>query len=187
MPKLGYGMMQNLELGFNYGFINETDKQKQLGISDDPLMLTAELTMADIVGGLNKVILQYATNSYGAQMAGLGAGNSPEVFDSSSNILNGSDGSDGYRIINWGVMAPSDTWEIGYQLVYARSTFDNKDDHDIFSVVARPMYKWNEYNRTVFEAGWFTEDNRIDKDLEDNNFDASASKFTNRPSLVSRK
>ncbi|PSW16417.1 maltoporin [Photobacterium rosenbergii] len=176
--ELGLWDEANLELGFNYGFINETDDQKGMGISDDPLMVTAELTMADVVGGLNKVILQYATNSYGAQMAGLEAGNSPEVSPGSDTLLNGSDGSDGYRIINWGVMAPSDTWEIGYQLVYARSTFDNKDDHDIFSVVVRPMYKWNEYNRTVFEAGWFTEDNRVDKDLDNNNADASAGKFT---------
>ncbi|MDV5170300.1 maltoporin [Photobacterium rosenbergii] len=154
----------NLELGFNYGFINETDSQKDegLGVGEDPLMVTAELTMDDVVGGLNKVILQYATESFGEQMAGLGAGNSPDA--------NSDDGVDGYRIINWGVMAPSDTWEIGYQLVYARSTFDSQDDHDIFSIVARPMYKWNEYNRTVFEAGWFTE--------EKDNVDSSASKFT---------
>ncbi|MGF1731038.1 maltoporin [Photobacterium kasasachensis] len=151
----------NLELGFNYGLINETDAQKA-GIGDDPLMLTAEITMADVIGGLNKTIFQYATESYGEQMAGLGAGNNP---DATSN-----DGVEGYRIINWGVMAPAANWEIGYQLVYANSSFDSKDDHSIFNIVARPMYKWDENMRTIFEAGWFTEEN--------DNVDSSGSKLT---------
>lgn len=151
----------NLELGFNYGLINETDEQKA-GIGEDPLMFTAEITMADVIGGLNKTVFQYATESYGEQMAGLGAGNSPDATSD--------DGVEGYRIINWGVMAPTETWEIGYQLVYARSSFDSQDDHSIFNIVARPMYKWDENMRTVFEAGWFTEEN--------DNVDSSGSKLT---------
>ncbi|MGF1888561.1 maltoporin [Photobacterium profundum] len=151
----------NLELGFNYGLINETDEQKA-EVGEDPLMFTAEMTMANVIGGLNKTIFQYATESYGEQMAGLGAGNSPDATSD--------DGIDGYRIINWGVIAPTNTWEIGHQIVYANSSFDSQDDHSIFNIVVRPMYKWNENMRTVFEGGWFTE--------EDNKVDSSGSKFT---------
>lgn len=151
----------NLELGFNYGLINETDAQKAV-VGEDPLMLTAEMTMANVIGGLNKTIFQYATESYGEQMAGLGAGNSPDATSD--------DSIDGYRIINWGVIAPTNTWEIGHQIVYANSSFDSQDDHSIFNVVVRPMYKWDENMRTVFEGGWFTE--------EDNKVDSSGSKFT---------
>ncbi len=152
----------SLELGVNYAMVNETDAQKVGNNYNDGVMLTAEMTQGNFLGGFNKTVLQYGTEGFGEQMAGLGAGH---YFNASSN-----DDAEGYRIINWGVIAPAKSWEIGHQLVYANTSFDNAKDHSIFSAVVRPMYKWDDSMKTIFEAGYYDEDKSGE--------DKSGSKFT---------
>lgn len=154
----GLGLWSNasLELGVNYGLVNATDDQDAANDFNDGVMLTAELTQNGFLDGFNKTVLQFGTEGYGEQMAGLGAGH---YFNATSD-----DGAQGYRLINWGVIAPSSTWEIGHQLIYANTSYDNKDDHTIISAVIRPEYKWNDNVKTIFEAGYYDEDNSgVDK------------------------
>ncbi|QUJ69261.1 maltoporin (plasmid) [Photobacterium sp. GJ3] len=152
----------SLELGVNYGLVNATDDQEAMGDFNDGVLLTAELTQGGFLGGFNKTVLQFGTEGYGEQMAGLGAGH---YFNASSN-----DGAQGYRLINWGVIAPSASWEIGHQLIYANTSFDSQEDHSILSAVIRPEYKWSDHVKTIFEAGYYDED--------DSGVDKSGSKLT---------
>ncbi|MCG2837260.1 maltoporin [Photobacterium sp. WH77] len=153
---LGLWNDASLELGVNYGLVNATDAQDAASDFNDGVMLTAELTQGGFLDGFNKTVLQFGTEGYGEQMAGLGAGH---YFNATSN-----DGAQGYRLINWGVIAPSSTWEIGHQLIYANTSYDSKDDHTIISAVIRPEYKWNDNVKTIFEAGYYDEDNSgVDK------------------------
>ncbi|WP_281258260.1 maltoporin [Photobacterium lipolyticum] len=158
---LGLWSDASLELGLNYAMTNETDAQKEGKTFNDGVMLTAEMTQG-LSTGFNKTVLQYGTDGFGEQMANLGAGH---YFNATSD-----DGVDGFRIINWGVVAPSESWEIGHQVVYASTSYDSRDDHTILNAVVRPMYKWNDTMRTIFEGGHFIE--------EDNNVDKSGSKLT---------
>ncbi len=152
----------SLELGLNYGLVNETDAQKAAETFNDGAMFTGELTIGNFFGGFNKSTVQAGSNGYGEQMAGLGAGH---YFNATSN-----DDALGYRLINWGVIAPSTSWEIGHQLIFAKTSFDSKDDHTILSAVVRPEYKWNNNMKTIIEAGYYDED--------DSGVDKSGSKLT---------
>lgn len=58
--------------------------------------------------------------------------------------------------MNWGVINLGESWEMGHQLAYLSGSDigATKADIDQYSVVVRPMYKWNDTMRTVFEAGY---------------------------------
>ncbi len=141
----------SLEVGINYNKANPTDTQEKGVDFKDSVMGTAELTQGNLLGGFNKTVLQYGTNGFGQQMAALGAGHYTNTKSD--------DGVKGYRIINWGVVAPTESFEIGHQLVYAASSYDSQDDHKIWNAVVRPMYKWDNHMKTIFEAGIFDEKN----------------------------
>ncbi|KDM90804.1 maltoporin [Photobacterium galatheae] len=158
----------SLELGLNYALVNATDAQKATETFNDGAMLTGELTIGDFFGGFNKSTIQAGANGYGEQMAGLGAGH---YFNASSN-----DDALGYRLINWGVIAPSASWEVGHQLIYAKTSFDNRDDHTIMSAVVRPEYKWSDNVKTIVEAGYYDEANY--KNSDGSIIDKSGSKLT---------
>ncbi|WP_048667474.1 carbohydrate porin, partial [Vibrio crassostreae] len=68
-------------------------------------------------------------------------------------------GAAAYRIINWGVIQIADQWEMGHQLVWSSSTDDidvgQTKDISYFSSVVRPVYKWDENMKTLFEVGYF--------------------------------
>ncbi len=163
----GLGLWQDasLELGFNYYMVNESDANKTYDINtDDSMMLTAELTQGNFIGGFNKTVLQAGNNGIASQMAGLGSG---------SWTAAETDGDIGYRIINWGVINLAGSWDIGHQVMYAVSTFDDssKDDHTFANAVIRPVYSWNSTMKTELEAGYYIENDSA-------NQDASGSKFT---------
>ena len=65
----------------------------------------------------------------------------------------------GYRVINWGVVSFGDNIEVGHQLMYANSADVGlaKEEHELFSAVVRPMYKWNQNMKTILELGVFSE------------------------------
>ena len=138
-----------LELAAVYNFANE--KENQTVKADDGVMLTAILQQG-LSNGFNQTVLQYGTSSYGTQMAALGAG---AWFDRSGEQNDAT----GYRVINWGVVSFGDNIEVGHQLMYANSADVGlaKEEHELFSAVVRPMYKWNQNMKTILELGVFAE------------------------------
>ena len=142
----------SLELGADYALANQTDEQEKASPDyKDGLMLTAEVT-AGVLGGFNKTALQYFADSYATNPIFGGAGGW-----TSQDGANG----DGFRIINHGVIPMGAKWELGHQVLFAQSSgvtlTDAKikdSDADVFSIVARPMYKWDDSMKTIFELGY---------------------------------
>ncbi|OOF03645.1 maltoporin LamB [Salinivibrio sp. MA607] len=136
-----------LELAAAYNFgVEKADQDLQ---GDDGLLVTGIIHQG-MDNGFNQTILQYGTNGYGVQAANFwGAGT---YYDRSGDQNDAT----GYRLINWGVMNLGESWEMGHQLAYLAGSDIGASTLDIdqFSVVARPMYKWNDTMRTVFEAGY---------------------------------
>ena len=150
----------SLELGVDYALANPTDAQdaaadaKDTDIKDGA-MLTAELT-AGMLGGFNKTVIQAMTDSYATLPIFNGAG--------SWTSQDGADG-DGFRVINWGVLPLGDKFEFGHEILFGQSNgvalWDDAakvsvadSDADIFNVVVRPMYKWNDSMKTILELGY---------------------------------
>ncbi|MCE9842432.1 maltoporin LamB [Vibrio alginolyticus] len=145
-----------LELAVAYNFA--TDSNDATEEADDGVLASAIIHQG-MSNGFNQTVLQYGTNGYGVQAANFwGAGayyaRGTEAFNDAS----------GFRLINWGVMNLAESWEMGHQLAYlsgsdiggqAAGAYTGKNfDIDQYSVVVRPMYKWNDTMRTVFEAGY---------------------------------
>ncbi|MFM5112652.1 maltoporin [Aeromonas hydrophila] len=145
----------SLEVGAMYALVNETEAQKPLKNNNmkDGVMLTAELTQG-ILGGFNKTVLQYGTEGYSKTMAFYG--------DGSWYGAEAKDGADGFRIINWGVVPMGNNFEMGHQLVYGvgNEMWDGNDKVEAMSAVVRPMYKWDDFNKTIFEGGYFKDKNK---------------------------
>ena len=140
----------SLELGVDYALVNEPEAQKPLKNDNmkHGVMLTAELTQG-ILGGFNKTVRQYGTEGYSKTMAFYG--------DGSWYGAEAKDGADGFRIINWGVVPMGNNFEMGHQLVYGvgNEMWDGNDKVEAMSAVVRPMYKWDDFNKTIFEGGYF--------------------------------
>ncbi|BCN26739.1 maltoporin LamB [Vibrio alfacsensis] len=147
-----------LELALAYNFATESNDQKEK--ADDGVLVTA-IVQQGLSNGFNQTVLQYGTKGYGVQAANFwGAGayyaRGTEAFNDAS----------GFRLLNWGVVNLAQDWEMGHQLAYlsgsdiggqksGSSLYTGKQfDIDQYSVVVRPMYKWNDTMRTVFEAGY---------------------------------
>lgn len=148
----------SLELGVDYAIVNATDAQKessnaQYDDAKNGVMLTAELT-AGVLGGFNKTVLQYGTEGYAKNFAFYG--------DGSWYGAESPDGADGFRIINWGVIPMGGKVELGHQLVYGvgNEMWEGNDKWETWSAVVRPMYKWDDYNKTIFEGGYFKDSNK---------------------------
>ncbi|ALG54809.1 MULTISPECIES: maltoporin [Vibrio harveyi group] len=138
----------SLELGLNYALVNETDAApNSTKDAKDGVMFTAELTQG-LDSGFNKTVVQYGTEGYSKTMAFYG--------DGSWYGAEAKDGASGYRLINWGVIGMGDSWEMGHQLVYGvgEDMWDGMNKREGFSAVIRPMYKWDDNHKTIFEAGY---------------------------------
>lgn len=148
----------SLEVGVDYAIVNETDSASK-GAKDakNGVMLTAELTQG-LSNGFNKTVLQYGTEGYSKAFAYYG--------DGSWYGAEAKKGASGYRIINWGVIGLGDSWELGHQLVYGvgEEMRDGHDKLETMSAVIRPVYKWDDHHKTIFEAGYAMDDNDGAKD-----------------------
>lgn len=139
-----------LEVGADYAIVRPTDAQDdQRDDLKNGVLLTAELTQG-LLGGFNKTVLQYGTEGYSKNFAFYGDGSwyGAEVPDN---------GADGFRIINHGVISLGDSWDLSHQLVYGVANDWNKgysDKYETFSAVVRPVYKWTDTVKTIFEAGY---------------------------------
>ncbi|KLN66769.1 maltoporin [Vibrio sp. VPAP30] len=146
----GLGLWEggSLEMGLNYAMVHDTDDASQAAKdAKDGVMFTAEVTQG-LDAGFNKTVFQYGTEGYSKTMAFYGDGS---WYGAESKA-----GADGYRLINWGVVGLGDSWEVGHQLVYGvgNEMWDGHDKTETFSAVVRPVYKWNENMKTLFEAGY---------------------------------
>jgi maltoporin len=147
-----------LELGADYAMVNPTDAQDATASAagkdlKDGVMLTAELTQG-ILGGFNKTVLQYGTEGYSKSFAFQGDGS---WYGSEANKS-----SDGFRIINHGVISMGDSWDLSHLLVYGvgNEMWDGNDKWETMSAVVRPVYKWNDTMKTIFEAGYSKDTNK---------------------------
>ncbi|EKP0308048.1 maltoporin, partial [Aeromonas veronii] len=151
----------SLEVGVDYAMVNPTDGQKDEGgvykDAKDGVMFTAEVS-AGVLGGFNKTVFQYGTEGYSKTMAFWG--------DGSWYGAEAKDGADGFRFINHGVIPMGNSWEMGHQVVYgvgnemwSEGNGVEQDQYTTMSVAVRPMYKWNDTNKTIFEAGYFKDKN----------------------------
>jgi len=144
-----------LEVGADYAMVNPTDAQDaQNSNLKDGVMLTAELTQG-IMGGFNKTVLQYGTEGYSKNFAFQG--------DGSWYGAEAQDGADGFRFINHGVISLGDSWDLSHQLVYgvANDMGSWSDKWETYSVVVRPVYKWNDTMKTIFEVGYGKDENTV--------------------------
>jgi len=178
------GLWENatLELAVAYNFATEKDSKTEL--ADDGVMGTAILHQG-LSNGFNQTVFQYGTAGYGAQVANFwGAGTYYGRGNADNNDANG------FRLLNWGVINLGEAWEMGHQLAYLSGSDIGtaKADIDQYSVVVRPMYKWNDTMRTVFEAGYNSGDNDKGEDFEYSKFTvaqawAMGNSFWARPEL----
>ncbi|GEA60098.1 maltoporin LamB [Vibrio comitans] len=157
LANIGLWSDANLEIALAYNFANEKSGGSQE--ADDGLLATFILQQG-LSNGFNQTVFQFGTAGYGVQAAnfwGSGAyyARGTEAFNDST----------GYRLINWGVISMGDSWEMGHQLAFmagqdiggqgpAGNYTGQQFDTDQYSVVVRPMYKWSDSMRTVFEAGY---------------------------------
>ncbi|UPR53831.1 maltoporin LamB [Vibrio cyclitrophicus] len=147
LANIGLWEDASLELGVVYNFGTENKNGKYDG--DDGLLATGIIHQG-MSNGFNQTVVQLGTAGYGVQMANLwGSG---AYYDRSGDQDDGF----GYRILNWGVMNLGESWEMGHQLAYLAGSDIGASKQDInqYSVVVRPMYKWNNTMRTIFEAGY---------------------------------
>ncbi|MGL6351793.1 MAG: carbohydrate porin, partial [Aeromonas sp.] len=124
------------------------------------VMATAELT-AGVLGGFNKTVFQYGTEGYSKVMAFQG--------DGSWYGAEAKNGADGFRLINWGVIPMGNSWEMMHQLVYGvgNEMWNGNDKVETMSAVVRPVYKWDDFNKTIFEGGYFKDNNKSTNGAED--------------------
>ncbi|MCK6264139.1 maltoporin LamB [Vibrio sp. ZSDE26] len=140
----------NLELAVAYDFASEAEGQTVE--ADDGVLLTAVLGQG-MSNGFNQTVLQYGTSSYGKQMATYGGGG---WYDRSG----GNNDADGFRIINWGVTGFGESWEVGHTVMYAQASDTDSGDITAYNAVVRPMYKWDDHMKTIFEAGYFADETK---------------------------
>ena len=141
-----------LTLAGIYGMADLTDEQEAAGIMDeDGFFGTIELS-SGFMGGFNKFVLQYATDSLGeAAFANQGCNaslNAP-YYDGTLEKS--------WRVLNHGVVKLGGPWELGYSALYSKGeTYGpiNEEEPTRLSVVARPIYNWNSVTSTALEIGY---------------------------------
>ncbi|HDY7992874.1 TPA: maltoporin LamB [Vibrio vulnificus] len=138
----------SLEVGGDYAIANESSSYE--GDVKNGFLFNVELTQ-NFSFGNNKTVFQYGTEGYGKTISDYG--------DGSWYGAEAESGAAAYRVINWGVIQIADRWEMGHQLVWSSSTDDidagQTKDISYFSSVVRPVYKWDENMKTLFEVGYF--------------------------------
>jgi Maltoporin (phage lambda and maltose receptor) len=171
-----------IELGVDYAMPNKTSAQDKLddtdssGIkystgTDKGVMLTAELSQ-QMLGFWPKTVFQYATKGLAQNMVTQGGGWYDAWRDNQD--------AKGFRVINTAEAPITDNLQLAYVLTYGQvkntaldwATWQgnswDKGDTNMFSAVLRPIYQWDDYNKTMLELGYFqldhkTTDNGKDK------------------------
>ncbi len=142
-----------LDLAGIYGMVDLTDVQDNAGEGDDDgYFLTAELKH-ELLGGYNKIVLQY-----GADALGAAAWENASGSQLSAATMYQGDLKDSFRILDFGSINLSDNWELAYSALYqqasAVSSNAPNDTAERISVVVSPSYKWSEKTKTTLEIGY---------------------------------
>lgn len=171
-----------IELGADYAMPNKSDAQKSKDDSDSSgikyatgtdngVMLTAELSQ-EMFGFWNKTVFQYANKGMAQNMVTQGGG----WYDAWRN----NEDAKGYRLINTSEIPVGDNWQFAYVVTYGKVTGTALDwntwggnswaigDTQLLSAVMRPIYHWDDYNKTEFELGYFKFNHETDSNGKDN-------------------
>jgi len=140
----------NLELVGIYGFADLTDAQDDANYGDDDGYFVMAEVSHGLMGGFNKIVLQYGKDAMGhgawANFGGTESLNRP-WWDGQQETS--------WRFIDFGVIKLSADIEMGYSLVYQEAElYGDYDDLTKLSIVARPTYKWNDVMSTSIEVGY---------------------------------
>ncbi|MFC4260007.1 carbohydrate porin [Marinobacter lacisalsi] len=136
-----------------YGMADLTDAQEDAGMDDeDGTHLMVELSTG-MMGGFNKLVLQYATDSLGESAFG---------NHGSSASLNEPwwDGTlkESYRILDHGVIELGNGFDLGYSALYQQGkTYGTglaEEEPERTSFVLRPVYNWSTVSSTAVEIGY---------------------------------
>ncbi|GAD90786.1 maltoporin [Vibrio halioticoli NBRC 102217] len=154
LANIGLWSDASLEIALAYNFAIDKDTGGAVSEQADDGLLATAILQQGLSNGFNQTVFQYGTAGYGVQAA--------NFWGSGSYYARGTDqynDSTGYRLLNWGVISMGDSWEMGHQLAYLAGQdigdgTGQQYDIDQYSVVVRPMYKWNDTMRTVFEGGY---------------------------------
>ncbi|VEA65842.1 Maltose-inducible porin [Serratia plymuthica] len=139
------------EFGIDYAMPNPTNKQKEYGglyDAENGVMLTGEISQ-DMLGGYNKMVLQYATKGLAQNMVSQGGG----WYD----VWNNTRDATGYRVINTGLIPITDKFSLNHVLTWgsASDLSDAIDKSNLISLVGRAQYQFTQYVRGIGEAGAF--------------------------------
>ncbi|MGN1394133.1 MAG: carbohydrate porin [Succinivibrionaceae bacterium] len=142
---LGFG---SLDLGIDYAFVNQTDAEKKATKNGkDGVMLTAQYAFP-VLNGFNKTVAQWGTEGWSKTFAYYGGGNwyGAEALK----------GAKGGRLINWGVISPTEQFHFAHNILWSRSInmWNGMNSVENFDVVVRPEYAWNEFHKTILELGY---------------------------------
>ncbi|MHC0463987.1 maltoporin [Kosakonia cowanii] len=159
------------EFGIDYAMPNPTKKQKAYGglyDADDGVMLTGEISQ-DMLGGYNKLVLQYANKGLAQNMVSQGGG----WYD----MWNYVNDATGYRVINTGLIPITDRFSFNHVLTYgaAEDTTAFTDKSRLVSLVGRAQYQFTEYVRLIGEVGGFYQK---DNYKNGTNYKQSGEKYT---------
>ena len=148
---LGFG---SLDLGVDYALSAQTEQEELANDSHDGAMITGQFTIpftGETVSGFNKTIVQFGNAGWSNVLAYYGGGNwyGAETHANAKAV----------RAINWGVTSIG-KFSLGHSILWSYSSDlqndKSKDFESIsnFDIVARPMYSWNDYHKTILELGY---------------------------------
>lgn len=143
-----------LEIGYDFGKASLSDRQRDLGMEegDDGHMVTLEHTQNNWFGGLNKAVVQYATDG---------------IISTSGRVATGGDAPEGHmwRLIDHGqAWLLPDRMDMLYAVIYEDQSLSDNQGRMWFSAGIRPSYYWSDIMSTALELGY----DRIDPDSNSN-------------------
>ncbi|WP_416261098.1 maltoporin [Gibbsiella quercinecans] len=159
------------EFGIDYAMPNPTNKQKSYGglyDADNGVMLTGEISQ-DMLGGYNKLVLQYANKGLAQNMVSQGGG----WYD----MWNYVNDATGYRVINTGLIPITDRLSFNHVLTWgsADNLTQDTDKSRLISLVGRAQYQFTDYVRLIGEAGGFYQK---DTNKDGSHYKQSGEKYT---------
>ncbi|GAA3908246.1 MULTISPECIES: maltoporin [Gibbsiella] len=159
------------EFGIDYAMPNPTNKQKAYGglyDADNGVMLTGEISQ-DMLGGYNKLVLQYANKGLAQNMVSQGGG----WYD----MWNYVNDATGYRVINTGLIPITDRLSFNHVLTWgsADNLTQDTDKSRLISLVGRAQYQFTDYVRLIGEAGGFYQK---DTNKDGSHYKQSGEKYT---------
>jgi len=132
----------SLDLGIDYGRANVQNGYRLAdNASRAGWMLTAIHTQA-IANGMNKFVVQYATDALTSLGNGRGEGAS---VDNNGHMM---------RILDHGAIDLNDRWGIAYVAMYQDINRDNHNGTQWYTAGVSPMYKWTPIMSTLLDFGY---------------------------------